>query len=326
VPLECPPPATSPIVDRQELFTIGAPLRGAKDLASAHVTLDPDGLIAYFGLDGGGVGGPVFTAAGAVVGLTSVADVTDETRHADWRVVPVERVCDVLAIASNDMDATTPPGGVHLPVEPAGRFPVEALNDDSARDAGSLAPYQLSAADFDVSFITPVLVYGAQQRGEAERTGGAGSPEVAAERRRRLTDFGRWSEYVADVRPVLLVRVTPKLEEGFWTRVARGAAWTQGVSLPPIKRFKPGFARMRALCGSTEVTPIHPFTLETRLSESDAIREGLYVFHPDALGPHCGSVTLVLYSEKAPTRGDTRVVDPAVVERLWQDFASWRAR
>jgi hypothetical protein len=51
---------------------------------------------------------------------------------------------------------------------------------------------------------------------------------------------------VAGFPPVLLVRVTPKLVEGFWTNVARGAAQTQGVAIPPIKRFTSGFSRMRA--------------------------------------------------------------------------------
>jgi len=138
-------------------------------------------------------------------------------------------------------------------------------------------------------------------------------------------DFSNWSEYVADFPPVLLVRVTPKLVEGFWTTVARGAARTQGVALPPIKRFKSGFSRLRAFCGDVEVTPIHPLKLEQRISESDAIHEGLYVFDPGALGPQCGSVKLVLYSEKEPEKGDTREVDPRVLQQIWQDFAPYRA-
>ena len=101
---------------------------------------------------------------------------------------------------------------------------------------------------------------------------------------------------------MLLIRVTPKLVESFWTTVARGAARTQGVSVPPIKRFKSGFSRMRVFCGDAEVTPIHPFKLEQRISESDAINEGLYVLDPGALGPHCGTVKLVLYSEKEPKK------------------------
>jgi hypothetical protein len=78
------------------------------------------------------------------------------------------------------------------------------------------------------------------------------------------------------------------------------------------------------LCGKDEVTPIHPFVLERRISESDAIREGLYVFDPDALGPHCGTVSLELFSEKLPDKPDAATVDPKVLEQVWQDFAPFR--
>ena len=82
---------------------------------------------------------------------------------------------------------------------------------------------------------------------------------------------------------------------------------------------------MRAFCGDAEVTPIHPFKLEQRLSETEAIYEGLYAFDPGALAPQCGTVKLVLYSEKEPDKADTRIVDPGLVQRVWQDFASYRA-
>ena len=147
---------------------------------------------------------------------------------------------------------------------------------------------------------------GEHARGRA----GTRGPERSRDRQIAPTDFGDWSDYFADAPPVLVVRVTPKLAESFWTTVARGAAYTQGVALPPIKHFKPGFSRLRAFCGDVEVTPIHPFTLEQRVSETDAVREGLYVFDPQALGPHCKSVKLVLYSEKEPEKQDTRTVDP----------------
>jgi hypothetical protein len=161
-------------------------------------------------------------------------------------------------------------------------------------------PYQMAASDFDVAFITPVLNYAAQS--QSNQT------------------FSNWSDYVADIPPVLFVRVTPKMAESFWAKMARGAAYTQGVALPPIKRLKSGFDRLQALCGRTEVTPIHPFKLEMRVSETDAIHEGFYAFDPAALGPECGSVTLVLYSEKEPAKADTRSVDPAILQQIWRDF------
>ena len=69
---------------------------------------------------------------------------------------------------------------------------------------------------------------------------------------------------------------------------------------------------------------MHPFKLEQRISDSEAIYEGLYVFDPGALGPQCGSVKLVLFSEKEPEKAETRVIDQAVVEQVWQDFAPYR--
>jgi hypothetical protein len=226
------------------------------------------------------------------------------------------------------MKDARPPDGAHLPVEPVRPFPLDALKEAVKGRAGSLSPYQVSSSDFDVAFITPVMTYGAEYQTELarerERRRGAPTPGSDPAFVRPLMDFSNWSAYVADFPPVLLVRVTPKLVEGFWTTVARGAARTQGVALPPIKHFKSGFSRMRAFCGNAEVTPIHPFKLEQRVSESDAIYEGLYVFDPGALGPQCATVKLVLYSEKEPEKGDTWVVDPKVVQQIWQDFAPYR--
>ena len=78
---------------------------------------------------------------------------------------------------------------------------------------------------------------------------------------------------------------------------------------------------MRAFCGETEVTPIHPFMVEQRISQTEALYEGLYAFDPAAFGPQCGSVKLTIYSEKEPDKGDTRVVDPAVLQQVTRDFA-----
>lgn len=82
---------------------------------------------------------------------------------------------------------------------------------------------------------------------------------------------------------------------------------------------------MEVLCGTTSVTPIHPFKLERQVSETDAIFEGLYVLDPGALGPHCGTVTLVLFSEQEPTKGERQPIDPKLIQHVWDDFAAYRA-
>jgi S1-C subfamily serine protease len=327
VPMGCEATAKPAVVGGEKIWTIGAPLPEERRMTSGTVSrVEPRAIVSDFILASGSAGGPVFSAGGSVVGITTVDD-EDGRRRVSPRVVRLDDACDVVASAEKKMKDASPPNGTNLPVEPAQPFPVDALKKAAEGRAGSLKPYQMSSSDFDVAFITPVMTYGAQYQSEQPRRTNSKdtrNPDFEPTLVRPLMDFSNWSDYVGAYPPVLLVRVTPKLVEGFWTTVARGAARTQGVSLPPIKHFKPGFSRMRAFCGDAEVTPIHPFTLEQRVSESDAIHEGLYVFDPGALGPPCGTVKLVLYSEKEPAKGDTRVVDPKVLQQIWQDFAPYR--
>ena len=331
VPLGCS--ATKPAVAAgQEIFTIASPLRGLKRVMSGNVSLvEPHTIVFDANLATGSAGGPVFATDGNVVGITSVVDENDDRLRGDSRVVRIDDAsCDVLTSAEKKMTGATAPSGAHLPIEPSEPFPVNALKDAAQHRAGSLNPYEMTSSDYDVGFITPVLTYGARYQAEQasrrERSrAGKRAIDVDLPMVRPLMDFGSWSDYVEDFPPVLLIRVTPRLVEGLWTKVARGAAQVQGVAIPPIKRFKSGFSRLRAFCGETEVTPIHPLKLEQRVSDTDTITEGLYVFAPDALTPQCGTVKLVLYSEKEPDKADTRVVDPRVIEQIWQDFAPYRS-
>jgi len=322
LPLGCAQAPKPSVAAGQELFTISAPLREARSMESGTVTrVDPHAIVSELMLAPGSAGGPVFTAAGGVIGITSLVDDKDERRREAVRVVRIDAVCAVVADAEKRMKDAMPVG-THLPVEPSRPFPVSAIKDAEQIRAGGLSPYQMSSSDFDIVFITPPLLHSTQERGRDRTDTRMLAADSAASH--ALIDFGNWSEYVAANPPVLMIRVTPKLVEGFWTTMARGAARTQGVALPPIKHVKSGFSRMQAFCGAVDMTPIHPFKLEQRVSDSDAIYEGLYVFEPGALGPQCGTVKLVLYSDKEPEKGDTRVVDPKVLEEIWRLFAPYR--
>jgi S1-C subfamily serine protease len=328
VSLECEQTARPLVENGQTVFTIGAPFRGEKRLTSGTVSrVEPHAFAADFLLAAGSAGGPVFAANGSVVGIASVAGENDQDRRGSSRVVRIGEACEAVALAGKKMKEGPPPDATHLPVEPARLYPEDVLADAVQQRAGRMSPYQLSSSDFDIALITPVLTYGAQHPPEraSKPERGARTPDVEPPFVRPLMDFGTWSSYVADFPAVLLVRVTPKLVEGFWTKVARGAAQTQGVSLPPLKRFKSGFSRLRAFCGDREVLPIHPFKLLHPISETDAIYEGLYVFDPGALAPACSTVKLELYSEKEPQKPDTRVVDPKLLDQIWQDFGPYRA-
>jgi hypothetical protein len=256
--------------------------------------------MADLSLATGGLGGPVFTAAGDIVGITTLPGPRDEPIRGVTRVARIDGACELVAAAAKKAKEVPAPSAAHLPVEPTEPAPVETFKEAIKRRAGNLKPYPIAASDFDIGFITPVLNYAAQSQ-----------PNQT---------FSNWSDYVADIPPVLFVRVTPKMTESFLAKMARGAAMTQGMAVPAIKRLGSGFARLQAFCDRTEVMPIHPFKLELRVSETEAIYEGLYAFDPAALGPQCSAVSLVLYSEKEPAKGDARVVDAATLQQIRRDF------
>jgi hypothetical protein len=329
LPLACADGGKRDLARGQRLVALGLPIHGQPDSSPGELLrTESRASVADFRLAPGSFGGPVFDTTGVLFGVSSVVDDQDERRRTA-RVVPVEAVCEAMTSAASVRQTAQKPDSTRLPVEPLQPFPADALAAAAKAFNGDIGPYKFSTAEFDVAFLTPVVVYRAQQRTQTVngRAGGgsARTVETLENQPMTVTDFGDWSDYFEDAPPVLAVRVTPKLAEGFWTTVARGAAYTQGVRVPSIKRFKPGFARLQLFCGNAEVAPIHPFLLEQRVSETDAVREGLYVFDARALGPHCGSVKLTLYSEKDPKKQDARIVDAQLVERIWQDFAPYRA-
>ena len=314
----------APVADSDRIFAIQASVRDVKRLASGTVkkiethTITPDITV-----DRDSSGAPLFNAAGEVVAITSVGDDLSDRNDLSVRAVRIDDARSVIAGAVKALQGAAPPAGGRLPVEPGRPYPEEALRQAARGRAGSLSPYEVPAADFDVRVITPLLVYGAQHGPDRERAASPRDPNQMQTALAALEDFGNWSDYVSDYPPVIMIRATPKLAEGFWTTVARGAAQTQGVALPAMKRPKGSFASLRLYCGATEVTPIHPFRIERRAGDNVAY-EGLYVFAPDAIGPQCADVRLTLFSEKDPAKGDTRVVDPRIVEQIRKDFASYQ--
>jgi len=316
IPLGCGGTTKPPFAVGQKLVAIGAPFRLDKELSpGAVITADSKANVADFRLARGSTGGPVFSSAGVVAGVSSSVDGPEgkdaERSRRDARVVPVDDICAAVASAKTAMQTASRPSAARLPVDPARSFPAGVLEAQAARRAGNLSGYRVSSSDFDVAFLTPVMIYNAMKNAKGRPT-----PE---------TDFGDWSDYFDAAPPVLVMRMTPKQTESFWTTVARGAAYTQGAVLPPIKHFKPGFSQLHAFCGDAEVMPIHPFTLARRVSETDAVREGLYVFDAQAFGPHCTSVKLVLSSEKPSAKPDTKTVEPQILQQVWDDFAAYRA-
>lgn len=323
VPLGCGQPAPSPAVG-DELIGLEAPLRQPKGAIAGEVTRVASRVIESDLLPGtGGSGGPVFSSRGVFIGILSDGDERMRRNAADVRVVRAAEVCEVVARAQKVLPTSAPPPATPLPVEPTTPYPTATLTD-AATLLTRHPPFQATSSGFDITFLTPVHIHGGREQRIAAsgRSMRAGAAWLKA---RLATEFANWDDYVAEVPPVVFIRVTPKMVESVWMKIARGAAYTQGVALPAIKRLSSGFSSMTVWCGEREVTPVHPFVLGIEVSDTETVSEGLYAFAPDAVTPACGTVRLDLRSQKDPAKADVVTVDPKVLEQIWADFAAYRA-
>jgi S1-C subfamily serine protease len=320
----------APVGDKEKLFAIEAPLDDRRSLTSGIVSkVTAHTIVTNINLDERSAGVPLLNPAGQVLAITTTTDDDRAIHDIAPAAIRIDDARATIAEAERKMQGGTPPPAAGLPLEPERPFEDDALRDAAAKRAGSAGAYQVSAEDFDVSIITPVMLYTARHREEGttgrDRNRPEANPEQMLKSMRAVQQFANWDDYVYDYPPVVMIRATPKLVESFWTSLGRAAASTQGMDIPAMKHLKTQFTRMRLDCGDKEVAPIHPFRIENRVGAREFLYEGLYVFAPDAIGPQCGAVKLTLFGDKEPGKGETRTIDAKIVQQIWDDFAAYRA-
>jgi S1-C subfamily serine protease len=334
--------AVKPMFDLQgveeghQVFTIGSPLSQRKVMTTGIISrIEARAIISDININHGNSGGPLFSMAGDVLGITTFGDFTSAGGPGISGVIRMSEATSLLEKAREVMRTGTPPDAAPLPVEPRDPYPPAALKDAVA--SGQIDPghYVLGTGDFSIQFITPVLQAALQAKAQAElykeqakraKKAGAAAPQNSVPS--PLGDLRNWGEYVGDNRAVLFIQATPKLKEGFWGGLARGLAEAGGNYGGPAKlKFSTDFVSMKLLCGSTEVPPIHPGRIEYsesvanwRVKVHDAAYAGFYTYPADAIGPHCSSVTLQLVSLKKNGEPQAKEVSAKIVTRIWQDF------
>ena len=318
----------APVNQHETVYSIEGRASDVKGLASGTVDrVTAHTVSADVQLGREDAGSPLFTLNGAVVAITTAA--ADESAFLNELSPDAVRIDDArtaLAEAEKKLDGAAPPAATPLPTEPTVAFPEKALENAAKTLGGRPSAYAVSATDFDINIITPPVLYASLHKAQdRERFDYARDDPQRQPVLRPLEDFGSWDEYASDTPPVLLVRVTPKFGEKLWTTIARGAAQTQGVAIPAIKKPKAAFGSLRLACGDTDVTPIHPFRIGHRVDDGTTADEGFYVFPASAISPECAAVKITVFSDKASDKGDTRTLDAKIVQQVWDDFAPYRA-
>ena len=325
-----------PAVEGEKVFTIGSPLNQSKVMTTGIVSkVEKGAIISDININHGNSGGPLFNSRGAVIGITTFGDVSNQGGPGISGIIRIEQAQAIISQAK-DLQAKLPkPPSELLPNDPSDTYPIDAIKENALQEKFKIDPYVFGVGDYDVAVITPVLKYrglsrevrAAKQKQKRNRSAAAVQGTFEP-----LESLKGWEQYVGEYTPVLWIQASPKLKETFWSAFGRGMAASHGIAPGPANmHFKTDFYKMKLMCGSQEVQPLMPGKAQRVLDLNNAaVRitdvtfDGLYEYPFDAIHPECGTVTLELFSEKNPNEPKTKQLDTKTVMAVFSDFEPYR--
>jgi hypothetical protein len=336
-PVPLLPKGNVPAEEGEKVFTIGSPLHQSKVMTTGIVSkIEQRAIISDVNINHGNSGGPLFNSNGVVIGITTFGDFTRSGGPGISGIIRIEAALPTIADAKMKQVVSSKPSSDLLQNDPDDKYPLNAIKSSATVEKFKTKPYIFGVGDYDVAIVTPILRY-RRLAGEVE----AGKSKAKRNQRQQmavqgtfepLDDLKGWEEYLGEYEPVLLVQVSPKLKEGFWSALGRGMAASHGLAPGPASlHFKTDFYRMKLMCGDKEVVPILPGKAERVLNinnaavrVTDVTFDGLYEYGYDAIRPECGKVTLEIVSEKNPKEAKIKVLDQKTIDTVYADFEPYR--
>jgi len=317
------------VQEGERVFTIGSPLSLDKIITTGIVSkVEQHTIMSDININPGSSGGPLFNAAGQVIGLTTFG-----TRgEGGPGVSGIVRIEVALALLEQRRAKTTgtPPPGVLLPVEPLTPYPIEGLKEALRAEKYDPRPYYFATGDFNIALSTPPLDYREQEerrlQAEREHNKRNKKQQGADESASGAEEPKEWEEEAGVHPAVFAIYVMPKAKEGLGSAFGRSFSLNSAAKL----KFKTDFQTMKLFCGDKEVQPIHPgrvpvtISVQNRLVKmDDSTYKGVYIYSPDAVNPDCGQVKMQIFSSKG---GDPTVktFDDKTVQHVWADFDAFR--
>lgn len=346
VNLQSYPPATvAPLATAEALaaihpgdrvFTVGSPLHERKILTSGIISgVQPQTLLSGININPGNSGGPLFDAEGRVIGITAFSELAGSGPGVSG-ILEISQAWPALAKARVAAQSDAAPSPVLLPVAPSAPYPLDALQKAAT---GTYHPgrYRFGEGGFDVQVVTPPFRVWLQDHRAAE---------AAWERKHHSRDRRQGSAFDpaaairqdhTDARAIVEIDAVPKVRP---TKLTFFLQFQRLARVPLHLRYTADFERMQLFCGAHVVTPVLPVKAvlrtdfytaaysrgrrEDRTYGLDDAFQGAYRYGPEAFNPTCGTMRLRLYSSLGkPVR--TKTLSRQLVERVWRDFAPWRA-
>jgi hypothetical protein len=258
-------------------------------------------------------GATLFNSSGSVVGLIQAS----EKR---LYISPILVAQTTIQEAKQKLVGASLPSAHLLPTPPLDDFPADQLRAPG-RGSWEKEIYSFKAGEFTVELVDPISAY-----------------ETDNERyQRAMKDYAKHpkgktepTEPEHKYSPMLIVVAIPQTKTSWGETILSGMAAGPYSSGPTYKHYKTGFKRMRMICGDKEVEPIWPsrFVAGSQFGYGTVVEDeafsGQYYYAHDAISPHCGKVTLQLFSTSDPDHPLEKVLDDRTVSRLWSDFEPYR--
>ncbi len=334
-----PGSGSNSVVKGTRVFTISSPLAQDKTLTRATLINTGNGISPDFKIESIDAGAPVFNAVGEVIGLLKFVD-PNGSRPGAWGVIRFQDSRALLAKARQIIkEATALPSAELLPTEPRESYPAEDLKNKVDLKKFRSKDYEADFGEYQLTMITPVLKHYLNERNRIEfekqkkklEKGGMITTPVMAN---SFYELRNWSDYVNEMRPVVHLLVVPEVsatgKSRFLSLLALGVGLMSGgpMLLPADFKFKADFEEMLLTCDGKAVTPIQRGKIEFTKSLSSYLKTkqrtayaGVYTYSAETFAPgKCKQLSLQVVSQQNPTTPEIRVVDPRMVQQVWNDF------
>lgn len=326
------------VLEGERVFAIGSPLSQEKILTSGIVSkVETRAIISDVNINPGNSGGPLFNSLGEVIGITTFGESAGFGPGVSG-IVRIEVAEELLARAKESAQGKESPSAELMPTVPEDAFPIEAIKTRLDVKKFETKHYKSELGDYDVMMLTPIYKFYLSEKDRLEaarerekRNKGEGATGTMDKYR----NLRNWGEYAGELKPVVQILAIPEMK-ATGKSLLLGAVLMAGAGMmtPPDMKFKADFYEMTLLCDGNLITPIQRGKSELIVPMPSYYKiknrftyAGIYTYPVDPFEPgKCKQLTLNVFSEENPAVAAKKVLNPLMVQQVWQDFAGYRER
>ena len=324
------------VVEGEQVFSIGSPLRQDKILTTGIVSkIDDKAIISDIAFSYGSAGSPLFNSVGEVVGITAF-NLKDKDGGSLAGIIRIDQCADLLAKAREAAVNKNLPSAELMPNMPDGTFPVETIKTAISSKDFPVKQYISDIHNYEVKYMTPIFKFYTIEKDRID------SIKIREKRNKEkggsadmFRDLRSYSEYAGELVPVVDILALPEITatpKSLALSVATGM--TIGYSTPYALKYKADFYSMRLTCDGKEVAPLRRTKTEIDRplqnyykSRTRYTYAGVYSYPYELFAPgRCGELKLQIFSEEDIEEPITTIVSDTVKNRVWSDFQDFRSQ